>query len=639
MRMKYPHSKASIHASLSAPLQFERSMVKPAVSLCLAAVMLPIGVSAQVAEPPLQELLVTANRFSQFSSDTLNAHTLLDREFISQSAAGSLFDLLRSVPGLQLARTGVDGAQTSLFLRGSNSNHTLILLDGVRLNTASEGVARLEHIPISHIERIEVIRGAQSSVYGADAIGGVIQIFTRSGLAAAGLSSEPEDAVTGRVEAAAGTEQSRTLNGAVRATYQQTTVDINVSQRSTDGIPARNAPVPSTLNSTWENQSVSLGIQQTLNADWQWWGRWQDTDSENIFDGGDSEFSQNIASTGVRGQLSDRWKTQLQVNRFKDNNLTRQWGLSHSTTQRHSLQWQNELRWSNSSNTVLGLDMDDEDLFYLSSGAVQNLSTRKNNALFAVHQQAAGGFDMTASVRLDDNQQFGNHTTGRLAIGRNIAGNSSVWLAASTAFKAPTLVDLYVDFPAFGFFANPGLEPEHARNLEAGLRTSVAGTELDVNVFRNNIRNLIGTDSTFSSLDNVGRARIDGIEIGASRDILGWQSRAAVTLLDHQNRNTGAELLRRPNEQLSVSAARRFDGFSVLLDWQLRSDQADLDPVSFARSRVAGYGVLDTVLEWQVMPALDLQLKVGNVFDNTYEVVDGYATLGRHAMLSARHAF
>lgn len=619
--------------------QYSKFINNPRLTLCLASVLLPMGVSAQQAEPPLQELLVTANRFSQFSNDTLNAHTLLDRDFISQSAAGSLFDLLRSVPGLQMARTGVDGAQTSLFLRGSNSNHTLILLDGVRLNTASEGAARLEHIPVSHIERVEVIRGPQSSVYGADAIGGVIQIFTRSGLATAGVSSDAANAVSGRLEAAAGTEQSRALNGAVRATYQQTTVDINLSQRSTDGIPARNAPVPSTLNSTWENQSVSLGIQHTLNAEWQWWGRWQGTDSENVFDGGTSEFSQNTASTGVRGEITERWATQLQVSRFKDNNLTRQRGLSYSTTQRSSLQWQHDLRWGNSSNTVLGLDMDNEDLYYLSSGAVQNLNTRDNNALFAVHQQAAGGFDMTASVRLDDNQQFGEHTTGRLAIGRDIAGNSNVWVAASSAFKAPTLVDLYVDFPAFGFFANPALEPEQARNLEAGLRTRVAGTALDVNVFRNNIRNLIGSNSSFSSLANVGRARIDGIEISASRVILGWQSRAALTVLDHQNRDTGAELLRRPNEQMNVNVSRRFDAFSVMLDWQLRSDQADLDPITFGRSRVAGYALLDTVLEWQVMPALNLQLKVGNVFDKTYEVVDGYATLGRHAMLSARHAF
>ena len=610
----------------------------PALLACLTAALLPMGVAAQTVDTTVQEMLVTANRLSQFSNDTLNAHTLLDRNVIDQSAAGSLYDLLRVVPGLQMARTGIDGAQTSLFMRGSNSNHTLILLDGVRLNTASEGAARLEHIPVSHIERIEVIRGPQSSVYGADAIGGVIQIFTRSGLPPAD-DERGNNTFSGRLEAGIGTEQSRVLHGAVRGSINRTLIDIDVSQRETDGIPARNAPTPSTLNAGWENQSLGVGIQHALNTNWQWWGRWQGTDSENVFDGGDSESSQKTGSTGVRGQLSPRWSTQLQLSQFEDNNVTRQWGLSHSKTERRSAQWQNELRLSPRSNTLLGLDVDNEDLVYLSSGAVQNVSTRRNNALFAVHQQDIGVFDVTASVRLDDNGQFGEHTTGRLALGRDLGNNSTVWLAASTAFKAPTLVDLYVDFPAFNFFANPALQPEKARNLEAGMRTSLAGMALDINVFRNNISNLIASDSTFTSLDNVGRARIDGLELSASRDMLGWQSRAALTLLDHKNRDTGDKLLRRPNEQLSLSASRRFDRWSVLLDWQLRGDQADLDPVTYGRSRVAGYAVLDTVIEWQPMRALNLQLKIGNVFDKDYEVVDGYSTLGRHAMLTARHQF
>lgn len=608
---------------------------------CTSAALLPMGVSAQqpasAADPQVQELLVTANRMSQFSNDTLNAHTLLDRDFIAQSAAGSLFDLLRSVPGVQMARTGVDGAQTSLFMRGSNSNHTLILLDGVRLNTASEGAARLEHIPVSHIERIEVIRGPQSSLYGADAIGGVIQIFTRSGLPPS--DGAPDQRFSGRLEAGIGTEQSRNYHGGLRFAGNQTTVDLNVSHRETDGIPAQNAPTPGTLNAAWENQSISLGIQHTLNSDWQLWGRWQHTDSEKIFQGGDSEATQKTGSVGVRAQISERWRTQLQLSQFKDNNLTRQWGLSHSTTDRNSLQWQNELSFSSNSNTLLGVDVDDEDLYYLSSGAVQNVSTRRNDALFAVHQHSLGQFDVTASVRVDDNEQFGAHTTGRLALGTDIGSNSKLWFAASTAFKAPTLVDLYVDFPAFGFFANPLLKPEHASNLEAGLRTQIAGSDVDVSVFRNNIRNLIGTDSSYSSLDNVSRAQIDGVEISASRAVLGWQNRLSLTLLDHKNRETGLALLRRPDQQLSLSTSKRFEQFSLLLDWQVRSHQADLDPVTFGRSRVAGYGVLDTVVEWHLMPALNLQFKVGNLLDKNYEVVDGYNTLGRHVMLSARHPF
>ena len=603
---------------------------------CLPA--LAIAQPGDTASAAPQEMLITANRFTQFSHDTLNAHTVLDREFINQSAAGSVFDLLQSVPGVQLARTGVDGAQTSLFMRGSNSNHTLILLDGVRLNTASEGAARLENLPLSHIDRVEVIRGPQSSVYGADAIGGVIQIFSRSSTVADDVRAADARAYSGRIEAGAGTEQSRALHTGFRVHLPRTVVDADLSHRETAGVPAQNAPVPSSRTADWDNQSVSLGLQHQLADSWQLRGRWQATESEKLFDGGDSEASQRTGSAGLHGRINERWQTQVQLSRFKDNNLTRQFGLSRSTTRRDSLQWQNELTFSARSNTVLGLDVDNEDLLYDSPGAVQNVSTRRNNAVFAVHQQNLHAATLTASVRMDNNEQFGEHTTGRLALGTETrAGN--IWIAASTAFKAPTLVDLYVDFPAFGFFANPDLEPERAANLEAGLRTRIADTALDVSVFRNNIRDLIGTDSSFSSLTNISRARINGLELSASRDILGWHSRLSLTLLDHENRDTGETLLRRPDEQLSLMMSKTFNTFSILFDWQLRSEQADLDPVTFSRSRVGGYGLLDTVLTWQLQPALALQLKAGNVFDKNYEVVDGYNTLGRHAMLSVRHQF
>lgn len=602
---------------------------------CLPAISSAQGESSPSAAP--QEILTTANRFAQFSHEILNAHTLLDRDFITQSGAASMFDLLRTVPGVQLSRTGTEGAQTSLFMRGSNSNHTLILLDGVRMNTASEGAARLESIPLSHIERIEVIRGPQSSVYGADAIGGVVQIFTRSSINTEGVTSNTPG-YGGRLEAGIGTEQSRVLNTGLRRQLNRTIIDVDLSHRETEGVPAQNAPIPGTQTADWENQSISLGLQHQLADNWQLWARWQGTDSAKRFDSGDSEGSQRSGSVGMRAQMSAQWQTQLQFSRLKDNNLTREYGLSRSTTRRNSWQWQNSLTLSSQSNTVLGVDMDDEDLLYDSVGAVQNASSRRNSAAFAVHQHKLGAIALTASVRTDDNEQFGSHTTGRLALGRDV-GDSHIWIAASTAFKAPTLVDLYVDFPAFDFYANPQLEPERARNLEAGLRTSIAGTALDISIFRNDIRDLIGTDSSFSSLTNISRARIDGVEVSANRDLFGWSNTLSLTLLDHQDRDSAKALLRRPDQQLSITTSRKFANYSLFFDWQLRSHQADLDPLDFSRSRVGGYGVLDTVLAWQLMPALELQLKLGNLFDKNYEVVDGYNTLGRHAMLSARHQF
>lgn len=623
---------------------FTRQLLAGALAAALGSFVIPAVFAQAPAAPGSEptEMLVTANRFAQFSHDTLNSHTLLDRDAILRSGAVSLFDLFSSVPGVQMARTGVDGAQTSLFMRGSNSNHTLILLDGVRLNTASEGAARLENLPLSQIERVEVIRGAQSSLYGADAIGGVIQIFTRSAATDSTTTDNTDTnsrAYEGRIDAGAGTEHSRNAHAGFRARLAQTVIDVDLSHHETDGIPAQNAPVPSTLNAAWQNQSLSLGVQQSLGEHWQLWGRWLATESEKLFDGGDSEASQRSASAGVKGTINARWQSQLQLSRFKDDNLTRQWGESRSTTWRESLQWQNQLTLLNNSNTVMGVDLDSEELDYLSTGAVQNISQRDNNAVFAVHQQGLARFDLTASVRVDDNEQFGEHTTGRLALGTDLGAATSVWVAASTAFKAPTLVDLYVDFPAFFFYANPDLEPEKARSLEAGLRMQALGAGVEINLFRSDIRDLIGADASFSSVTNIGRARIDGLELIASRDILGWQNQLSLTLLDHENRDTGETLLRRPQQQASVRSSRQFGSVNVLLDWQLRGDQADLDPVTFGRSHVGGYGMLNTVLAWHLSPELDLQLKIGNVFDKHYEVVDGFNTLGRHAMVNVRHRF
>lgn len=580
------------------------------------------------------EMIVSANRFHQAPGEILSAHTVIDRDFIERSAANSVFDVLMTVPGVQLARTGTDGAQTSLFVRGSNSNHTLVLLDGVRINTASEGAARLENIPIEHIERIEIVRGPQSSLYGADAIGGVVQIFTKQPDTLPAGSS-----YSGQLTAGAGSERTRLGAANLQARLNRTLLQVDLSHRETDGIPPRNAPTPDTDRAPYESDAISLRVDHPLNDSTALWGSYQATESEKYYPGGFTEATHRSSALGIRSALSEQWTSQLQVSYFKDSNLNVSWAESRSATRRDSLQWQNELRLSESSHSVVGIDVDQEELFYLNPGAVLNTRERDNRALFAVHQHDLGVFTTTASVRVDDNEQFGSHTTGRLAAGRDFGATTNVWLAAGTAFKAPTLIDLYVDFPNFNFFSNPDLSPEKARNIEIGVSTRVLNTTLSANVFRNGIRDLIGSDSSFRSLANVSRARIEGVEISAMRDILGWQANLALTLLDHENRDTGNELLRRPNEQMNLTLSRQFEKLSIMLNWEVRSSQADLDPVTFGTSRVGGYGRLDASLEWQWLDALSLQLKAGNLFDKTYEVVDGYSARGRNAMLTARYRY
>lgn len=610
--------------------------MKPLLLLpTLAASWLAIEASAQT--PPTQESLTTvivnANRIAQPYNDVMKSVTVIDREALIASSAPDLFNVLQSVPGLQLARTGLMGSQTSIFTRGTESDHTLVLLDGVRLNTASEGAARLENIPLSQLERIEITRGPQSSVYGADAIGGMIHLYT------AQASTSDSAALSGDISAGAGTEASRSSQANVNIQKNNTRLDLNLSHNETDGIRPRNEPASAQDEAPYENLAYSARLTQTLAGDSRLWASIMESEADYTFDGGQSENTSRTVTGGARIELNEQLTSQVQISRFKDDNLYQQFSDTESMTTRTQVQWQNELSWNDDSQTLLGIDKDREKLTYIASGATQNNERRDNTALFALHSQAFGVNQFSLSLRHDDNEQFGDFTTGRVALGRDIGEQTHLWVAAGTAFKAPNLVDLYVDFPAFFFYGNPDLQPEESENTELGIRTELANTSLQATVFHNRLSDMISSNATFDSLTNISRADIGGLEITASRSVADWDAQLSITLMDHEDKSTGQSLLRRADEQANLSLSRGFQQLNLRLDWLWVGDRADLDPVTFGRSTVDSYHKLDIVANWAFNPALSAQLRISNALDEDYEVVDGYHTLGRNGMLKLRYQF
>lgn len=576
-----------------------------------------------------QKILVTANRLPQPANVIMAATTVIDRDAIRRSLAQNLVDLLSGLPGMQLAPSGGLGAQTSLFLRGTDSDHTLILIDGVQVSTSTGAAGRLEYIPLDQIERIEIVRGPRSSIYGSEAIGGVMNIITTANV---------EEDFASNITLMAGTESSRNVNFGLSGKMGNTSLALDASSRQTDGINASATGNPD--DDGYENDSVALSLTHEFSDSAGFTASYSGFDTTSDYDDGVVDGESQQFALEFDFSLSEIWQSSVSLERFaEDNDDVGAFGTTNSHSENSQLSWRNSLSWSVADTLVFGVDLQEQKLEYSSFGAVQTDTSRDNNGLYGVFLHEGAVADVTLSLRNDDNERFGNHATGSIALGRNFNENFRGWVSYGTAFKAPNLIDLYVDFPSFFYFANPDLEPETSKTLELGLQGNASGVQWQLNVFRNEIEDLIASDATFTTLANVQEARINGIEASFATVVAEWQLSLALTALDHENRSTGNALLRRPDQTISLNLARGFGNFDVALNLLAQSEHADIDPVTFGSSTVGGYALANLVAGYRINDAMNLRLRIGNLLDRDYQIVDGFNTYGRTAQLSFDYRF
>jgi vitamin B12 transporter len=599
---------------------------------------LSLAAEPYVAEP----LVITSGRLAEPQAQATAATTVFERADIERLQVSSVAELLERVPGLSVIRTGGAGSQTGVFLRGTSTAQTLVLVDGQRIASATSGTSSLEFLAPEQIERIEVVRGPRSALYGSDAIGGVIQIFTRQG---DGQGLKPY------ARLAAGSDSTYQRSLGLSGGDGRTRFHLGAALDETAGIDAtRDNFGANGDDDAYRNRSLNLSLSHRFSDDLQAGFSVLDqrgqAEYDDTFTGSlpTTDFLLSSVSAFLDGRINGFWSSRLELGHSEDKrdsgNDQPGGSTSQFNTYRDSANWLNTLTLSDSQQLLLGLDWY-EDRAQGSTDFVED--SRWNRAAFIQHRYSGEAFSTELGLRHDDNQQFGSENTWNAALTLPLNNANDLILSYSEGFRAPTFNDLY--FPDFCFgglcfpSANPDLDPERSKGYELQWRSHYSDTgSLQASVYRTEIEDAIVLDENFIP-QNIQTARINGFEAAVQQELFGWQGNLALALIDPRDRDSGHTLQRRAKRTLSLDLDRRFGDFSVGAGWRAVSGRYD-DAEN--QIEMSGYGLLSLRAAWQATQDVGLSLKLDNLLDKDYAEATystpngrfGYNSAGRTALLA-----
>ena len=602
------------------------------LSRLIPAALLLSGIAhAFAGEPELAPVVVTAIRLAQTADQTLAPITVITRQDIERSQAQSVQDLLRGQPGIAVANNGGAGKTTNLFLRGANSDHVLVLIDGIKVGSATAGTASFQDLPLELIERIEIVRGPRSSLYGSEALGGVIQIFTRKG------GDQTRQAYSLGAGSYGTDYGSAALSGGFGGSGWYS---LGLSTFETQGFNACKGSRSAGCFTIEPDRDGYRNQSARLRAGWRFGEgteaevNWLQGRGDSKYDGtlvNQSKAAQQVLGVSLDSQLSTLWRSILRLGQSQDNADNFKDGVytTRFNTRRNTLSWQNDLRLTEHQQVVAGVDWQNDSV---DSSTAYAVTSRDNTGLFAQYLAEFGSHSLQLSGRRDDNQQFGTKSTGGATWGYQL-NDGLRWTAAyGTAFKAPTFNQLY--FPGFG---NANLHPESSRNVDLGLAAKGGGSSWSLNAFESRVTDLIGFDASFNPV-NIDTARIRGIEAVAATRLSAWDLRGNLTLLDPRNLAAGTSngklLPRRAQQALALNADRDFGAWSV--GGSLKAEDRRYDN-SANTIRLGAYATVDVHGEYRLSRDLRLQARVDNLFDKHYESAYLYNQAGRGLYLTLRY--
>jgi len=584
--------------------------------LCLPTPLLaePLDRDAALKLP---DVVISANRQVEDRNQSSTATTVFTRDDIERLQPGNVTDLLTRVPGVQVARTGGRGSLPGIFIRGTKAAQTLVLVDGQRIANTSSGDSALQYLDVEQIERVEVLRGSRSAIYGSDAMGGVIQIFTRRGA---------EQGLQARMRLAAGSQQTFQRSLGLSGGDGRTRFSLGASLDESAGIDDTRQSFPSDKDhDAYRNRSLSLNLSHRFSDDVEAGASVLDSRGRRQFDSpygfyvletGETrqqapytDFSVSSVSTWLAAQVNDQWHSRLELGHSENRDRSRD-KLNPVNdvynTYRDSLTWQNDLTLNDEHSLLLGGDAW-VDRLRASTDFTED--SRWNRAVFVQHRFQGEHFSTELGLRRDRNQQFGGQNTWSGSLTVPLNPDNDLLLSYSEGFRAPTFNDLY-----YPFAANPDLKPEHSKSYEVQWRSQLSGdSRLETSLYRTDLRDAIVFRDTAPY--NVSKARIVGFETTLKQDWFGWQSQLGLALMDPRDRESGHTLERRARRTLSLDLDRQFDRFGIGASWQAVSGSyAD----AANQRSLGGYGLLGARASWTLTPEVRLDLKAENLLDKDY---------------------
>lgn len=544
----------------------------------------------------LNPMVVTPSLTERTVDDTLASVSVIDRESIRRQQPREFSELLRSRPGVDVVSNGPFGKATSVFLRGTSNNQSMLLIDGIRMGSATTGGPSWQFLPPQLIDRAEILRGPRSSVYGADAIGGVVQVFTPEG------RGEPSP----WVEAGGGSFGSLQLGAGFQGKTGNTAWSVGANHFETDGIALREGGE----RKGYDNTSGLGRIRHEFDNGMALGFTGLRSQGRTEFLNGRTDFVHQAAGGTFDLPVGANWASQLSASQSLDegDTLNDDGSESQFDTERRMVRWQNTLH-AGLHEFVFGLDhLDDR----IDSSTEYAENSRTNTGGFAQALLDFAPVSLELGLRYDDNEAYGSETTGSLGLGYRFDAAHQARLTLGEGFRAPTFNELY--FPGFG---NPDLAPEESRTAELGLAGHHDHWFWDAVAYQTDVDNLIET--VFSGgvflPQNVAEARIRGVELGGGAEVGQWTFYTAATYSDPEDRETGNRLRRRARESLRLEADRSIGDWSLggtLIAQGKRFNDADMT------ERLGGFGLLNLRAGWHFAESWSARLTVDNVLDKDY---------------------